>query len=406
MHRDLFTSSTTMAMALTISVCITLGSTAGMTHPAQTAEADIDYSSCQATGLSSPQAADAPTTAELRLSFQRAWPFATGSGVRVAVIDTGVVKHPRLGEVIDGGDYSNGSGAFIDCEAHGTIVASLIGARRSNDWVAGIAPDSSLISVRHTAANIGDLRSLAHSMDAARDAGARIINISLAACVKEGSIPDGAAEITAAVHRAEEADVVVIAAAGNRSGTCPAESTAWPAVLPEVVAVSAAAENDSGQPIPADYAITGPWVDISAPGGPVIGVNPREGHEFADRYLTANGDAQLIQGTSFAAPLVSGTAALIAQQHPEFSAAQIRQHLKSTATPVSPTLGLGAGVVSPFNAVTWHFDTPHNNSSPTPHIAGPVPEPKPAHFPLRRLTALLTFGVVIATLALLIRLGR
>lgn len=403
-----------------------MGST--MEHVAKTQPMQValgPYSSCQATALSTPQAAAEPTSAEQALSFTRAWPLATGTGVRIAVIDTGISTHPRLGEIIDGGDFTDGAGAFMDCEAHGTFVASLIAAKRGNDWVAGVAPNSELISVRHTAVDMGDLRSLAEGMDAAREAGARIINVSLAACVAGNSIPDGAADITAAVHRAEEAGIVIVAAAGNSGADCEAGSTAWPAVLPEVVAVSAVAHDDLGQPVPAEYAITGPWVDISAPGGPVVGLNPRSDSEFADRYVNSQGDAQIIQGTSFAAPLVSGTAALIAEQHPDFSAAQIRHLLIATASPISPNLGLGTGIVAPFNAVTWRFGDaqadavlapppPPPSLEPQsavkdpmpPQLAAPAHQPEPTQVPAQRLGVLAAVALIVGVLALLLRLGR
>ncbi|WP_373693419.1 type VII secretion-associated serine protease mycosin [[Mycobacterium] burgundiense] len=61
------------------------------------------------------------------LNIAKAWEFSTGHGVPVAVIDTGVNPHPRL-PVVAGGDYIMGGDGLLDCDAHGTIVASLIGA--------------------------------------------------------------------------------------------------------------------------------------------------------------------------------------------------------------------------------------------------------------------------------------
>ncbi|HNM86056.1 MAG TPA: type VII secretion-associated serine protease, partial [Mycobacterium sp.] len=61
------------------------------------------------------------------LNVSRAWEYSTGNGVPVAVIDTGVNPNPRL-PVIPGGDYIMGGDGLMDCDAHGTIVASLIGA--------------------------------------------------------------------------------------------------------------------------------------------------------------------------------------------------------------------------------------------------------------------------------------
>jgi len=61
------------------------------------------------------------------LNIRKAWEYSTGNGVPVAVIDTGVNPNPRL-PVVAGGDYIMGGDGLMDCDAHGTIVASLIGA--------------------------------------------------------------------------------------------------------------------------------------------------------------------------------------------------------------------------------------------------------------------------------------
>ena len=63
------------------------------------------------------------------LNLSEAWRFGRGAGVRVAVIDTGVTPHPRLPHLIPGGDYVMGGGdGLSDCDAHGTLVASMIAA--------------------------------------------------------------------------------------------------------------------------------------------------------------------------------------------------------------------------------------------------------------------------------------
>jgi len=61
------------------------------------------------------------------LNLPEAWRFGRGGGVRVAVIDTGVTPHPRLPHLLPGGDYVMGGDGLSDCDAHGTIVASMIG---------------------------------------------------------------------------------------------------------------------------------------------------------------------------------------------------------------------------------------------------------------------------------------
>ncbi len=69
------------------------------------------------------------------LNLPEAWQFGRGEGIKVAVIDTGVTPHPRLPHLIPGGDYIMGGDGLSDCDAHGTIVASMIGAAPANGAV-------------------------------------------------------------------------------------------------------------------------------------------------------------------------------------------------------------------------------------------------------------------------------
>ncbi|HUH71018.1 MAG TPA: type VII secretion-associated serine protease mycosin [Mycobacterium sp.] len=66
------------------------------------------------------------------LNLPEAWQFGRGAGQRVAVIDTGVTPHPRFPHLIPGGDYIMAGDGLSDCDAHGTIVASMIGAAPAN----------------------------------------------------------------------------------------------------------------------------------------------------------------------------------------------------------------------------------------------------------------------------------
>ncbi|QYL28632.1 Subtilisin DY [Mycobacterium shottsii] len=66
------------------------------------------------------------------LNINEAWQFGRGAGVKVAVIDTGVTPHPRFPHLIPGGDYVMGGDGLQDCDAHGIIVASMIGAAPAN----------------------------------------------------------------------------------------------------------------------------------------------------------------------------------------------------------------------------------------------------------------------------------
>ncbi len=84
------------------------------------------------------------------LNLTEAWQFGRGAGVKVAVIDTGVSPHPRFPHLIPGGDYVMGGDGLSDCDAHGTIVASMIGAAPANGAAAPPAAPRKPITIPTT----------------------------------------------------------------------------------------------------------------------------------------------------------------------------------------------------------------------------------------------------------------
>ncbi|WP_018023331.1 type VII secretion-associated serine protease mycosin [Corynebacterium ulceribovis] len=367
---------------------------------------------CQPGRLSSSEAPKRLPAAHIPRS-DSVWHVANGRGVTVAVIDTGVAPHQRLGSVIDGGDFVAGDTALADCDSHGTTVAGIIAARpHASDQVAGIAPRAQIVAVRQSSAHfrvrsstdkdpdaatssgVGNLSTLAAAIDRAREQRADVINMSVVACAPPTVTPTGAADVRAAVERAHTAGIVLVAAAGNTSPTCKYGAVAWPAHLPQVIAVAALEQRHS----PAEYSVPGPWVDIAAPGGPVVGLAPSDSG-LIDGGETADGPYPLI-GTSFAAPVVAGSAALLRQLHPTWSPAEIKQRLLATASPASPSAGLGVGVVDPVAAVMapltgtgGAYGTTHAAANPVPAPASP-PTPDP--------TGPKRFGVVAGLAALLL----
>ena len=146
--------------------------------------------------------ADRPWTNDyLRLSD--AQKFATGAGITVAVIDTGVTGSARV-PAEPGGDFvDEGANGMSDCDAHGTLTASIIAGRPApTDAFIGVAPDARILSLRQTSdafqpvgartdpnnpnttQTAGSLRSLARAIVHAANVGAQVINISEAACYK------------------------------------------------------------------------------------------------------------------------------------------------------------------------------------------------------------------------------
>ncbi|SCL18909.1 type VII secretion-associated serine protease mycosin [Micromonospora inyonensis] len=245
--------------------------------------------------------------------------ISTGEGVTVAVIDTGVyAEHPDLaGRVLDGtrliGRDDKGK---VDERNHGTGVAGLIAARGGGRGRAlGIAPGARILPVT-VATNTFAGSNLPEGIRYAVDHGAKVVNIS-------NGGPTTSSALTEAVRYAQSKDVVVVAAAGNAEQGDT--GVLYPARLPGVIAVGATGRDGepwSGATRGEQIAITAPGVDVSTTAG-----------RWSD--LTEGGYVT-VDGTSAAAPLVAGAAALIRARYPEASAADVVNRLVSTARDAGP----------------------------------------------------------------------
>ncbi|MEV8378400.1 type VII secretion-associated serine protease mycosin [Kribbella sp. NPDC056861] len=284
--------------------------------------------------------------AQSLLMPQRAWPFSTGAGVTVAVVDSGVdADHPQLrrkGKVLPGRDFylvGKLPGNF-DCVSHGTGVAGIIAADQiPGIGFQGVAPGARILPVRVSERETGDggqaelidPQILAKGIRFAVDQGARVINLSM-------SGDQDQAPVRAAVAYAVAKDVVVVAAAGNRQSNAPGGLPSYPAQYPGVLGVGAI--DNAGKRLGPSQ--VGPYVDLVAPGGGVLTATRHTGHAYSD-------------GTSFAAPFVAGSAALVRAAYPKMTAAQVIQRLKATAAPArggADSAEYGAGIVDPYRAVT------------------------------------------------------
>ncbi|WP_231977688.1 type VII secretion-associated serine protease mycosin, partial [Mycobacterium sp. E2989] len=304
--------------------------------------------------------------------LSRVLQLSRGAGQRVAVIDTGVSRHRLLPDVVAGGDFvSNGDGTQ-DCDAHGTLVAGIVAAK-PDSGVSGMAPEATLISIRQSSAKfspatdrsrggVGDVDTMAKAVRTAADLGASVINISSVACVPVASALDDRALGAALAYAVDIKNAVVVAAAGNTGGAaqCPPQrpDATWETVT---VAVSPAWYDDyvltvgsvSPEGSPSAFTLAGPWVDVAAPGEAVtpLGSEP-------------------VSGTSFAAPVVSGLAALIRARFPTLTARQVMQRIESTAH--HPAAGwdpvVGSGTIDALAAVS-------TDVGPSPPTSAPAPAP-------------------------------
>lgn len=286
--------------------------------------------------------------------IRAAWEVTRGAGATIAIIDSGVdATHPDLRGAVIGGIDLSGVGAAdgtrpvgSDAPDHGTMVASLAAGRGSapGDGVIGAAPEADLLSASLAFGpeqRDGDAQ-VAEAVRWAVDAGADVISLSLTRNTL--SWPESWDD---AFGYAEANDVVVIAAAGNRgSGT---EQVGAPATIPGVVAVGGV---DRGGRASDSASAQGISIAVMAPSEQLVGAVPGGGHV-------------IWQGTSGAAPIVAGIAALIRSAHPEASAAEVVSRLISTARPVTATVPdplYGYGLVDAAAAV--RADAPAVSENP------------------------------------------
>ncbi|OBF16161.1 type VII secretion-associated serine protease mycosin [Mycobacterium sp. ACS4331] len=322
------------------------------------------------------------------LGIDTLWSMTRGEGQRIAVIDTGVAPHHRLGHLEGVGDYVGSGDGTQDCDGHGTVVAGLIAAAPDTaDGFSGVAPAATVLSVRQSStrfgpadepatAGFGDVDTMARAVRVAADSGATVINISVVACA-EGDLADRALG-AALAYAVDTKDVVVVTAAGNVGGPvrCPAQpegqaaqwDTATVAVSPAwyddyVLTVGSVAADGA----PSAFTLAGPWVDVAAPGEALLSLNA-SGSGLVDALPSAAGDAP-ISGTSYAAPIVSGLAALIRSRFPELTARQVMQRIENTTH--RRALGwdpaVGNGLIDPVAAMS--------SEAPSTLPERPVPGP-------------------------------
>ncbi|MEO5780016.1 MAG: S8 family serine peptidase [Arthrobacter oryzae] len=274
----------------------------------------------------------------------KAWEVSKGANVKIAVIDSGVDgTHPDLAGVLAGGSDMSGAGSpdgrlSIGAKPeHGTLVATLLAGRGHRpasakaspsaspsasaspssspgpDGLVGVAPEAQLLSVSTWLGsdNPGgktDQEQIPEAVRWAVDNGARVINISLGS-----TSPEWPQSWDAAFLYAEQKDVVIVAAAGNRVGGNV--QVGAPATIPGVLTVAGLSRRGTAS---IDSSSQGISIGVAAPAEDLVGGLPGGG--YADWA-----------GTSGATPIVAGVAALIRSKWPEMTAKQVINRIVSTA---------------------------------------------------------------------------
>ncbi|MEV4947067.1 S8 family serine peptidase [Streptomyces sp. NPDC053755] len=268
----------------------------------------------------------------------------TGKGVKVAVLDTGIdVNHPDFEGLIDGTASFVPGEAVTDVNGHGTHVAGTIvgSGAASGGGHKGVAPDADLFvgKVLGGKEGYGQDSWVMAGMQWAAESGADVVNMSLG-----DSYPtDGSDPMSRTVDAlSERYGTLFVIAAGNAGP----ETVSAPGAAASALTVAATDKEDRL----ASFSSTGPLAfsggmkpDIAAPGVDITAARSRE--------MTDGGEGlyRTISGTSMATPHVAGAAAILAQRHPDWTGAQLKEHLTSTAK------GLDGGY-SPYEVGTGRLD--------------------------------------------------
>ncbi|MGY4706501.1 S8 family peptidase [Candidatus Bipolaricaulota sp. J31] len=214
---------------------------------------------------------------------------------------------------------------------HGTFVAGLIAAAvDAITGIGGVAPRVKLMDLRFLDSRglfyRNDWQKLAEAIEYAVDNGARVINLSIYSRVPLPSF------VRRAIREAVDKGVLVVTIAGNTGGEVGPLGR-----LPEVLTVGAVDRNHT----PAPFSCRGPEVDLAAPGVEVVSLVP-------------GGTPYRSSGTSFAAPHVSGVAALLLSLEPDLSPRGVMEILEQTATDLDVPgrdPATGSGLVDAASAV-------------------------------------------------------
>jgi serine protease AprX len=299
------------------------------------------------------------------------WGIYKGTGVGVAVVDSGIhlgmdftdaMSNTRIMAQVK---FNSQTTNMSDMYGHGTHVAGIIGGRgvNSSGGYVGVAPDVNLINVKVSddtgnAAVSDVVNGLQWVLDNKATYNIRVVNLSLNSTVADSYQVD---PLDAAVETLWKAGIVVVASTGN-NGTSNAGVVYAPANDPFVITVGAV--NDQGTASTSDDTLASfssygtipvsttaglttnmSKPDLVAPGVNIISDLASSGTTLAKAHPAnvINNYYFRMSGTSMAAPMVAGAAALLLQSNPTLTPNQVKYRLMSTAQAVGTKTGVGAG---------------------------------------------------------------
>jgi len=264
-----------------------------------------------------------------------------GKGIKIGIIDSGLnVNHADLNKelIVDAYNCINGSSDVTDNVGHGTHVAGIIAAQVDNGiYTAGIAPDAYICPIKVTDTSSFSISALYPAIKKAIELECDILNMSLGGKLTNS---DAIAEMNSWIKKAQNAGIIIVAAAGNYAGT----ELCYPAACENVIGVGGV--DSYGNLYTNSQRNTS--VYVSAPGVSILSLSRTNGTAYKS-------------GTSMACPHVVATVALIKELYPQSDISYIKQLLKETSVDHGDTgydTSFGYGVVNIkniLNEMTQYF---------------------------------------------------
>ncbi len=262
-----------------------------------------------------------------RVGANQVWQEGSGSGVTVAIIDTGIqLSHPDLGSnIVSGYDFVNSDSSANDDNGHGTHVAGIVASTLNGSGNVGTSHSARLMPVKVlNESGYGYLSDITKGIYYAADNGARVINLSLGTSYDSSTLKN-------AVDYAARKGVLLVGAAGNDSGS----PCSYPAAYSSVICVVATDQNNKL----ASFSNIGG--ELAAPG--------------VSNYSTyINSSYARLSGTSMASPHVAGSGALVMSVCTECTTPEVRNILRDNTTDLGAVdydIIFGYGLVNLVDAI-------------------------------------------------------
>jgi subtilisin family serine protease len=285
-----------------------------------------------------------------KIGAPTAWPTSTGSGVAIAILDSGVDSaHPDLaGKLLPGWNFYDGNSNTADVTGHGTKVAGTAAAASNNALgVASIAGGAMILPGRvGSPTGSASYSTMAAGVTWAADKGARVANLSYGGA-------RGSATVQSAAQYLKNKGGLLVTSGGNdgiEEAVAPSDT---------LIAVSATTSSD----VKASWSSYGNYIDVAAPGSGI--------------YTTTNGGGYAsVSGTSFASPATAAVVALMMAANPKLAPDDIAKHLFATAVDLG-TAGFdkyyGHGRIDAAAAVQAAVAaTASDTSAPTVSVSNPT----------------------------------